>query len=557
MPTQTCDAKANIRGYRTRVRDTFTRANSNSALGTADTGQTWAQETGFSGIYGISAHRPWAVSGAANDAGSTLLHQLLNGYIVQANVRVDPAARFGLIWRSNGALTPGGQKFYAELYFSSGVSRLIVVRQVSAVLTTLYDQPTVPALSPDETVLLKVQVIGNLHRLWIGDTLQTEISDSTHPANVRGGIVIGSNTYSGLDNFEVQEWGSTHTCTAKASILNTVEQTVTAKAAIHNTVEQTCEALAAITDQTLQQCAAKAFILDHVFAEVLDDLILETDDAPPEREVYEDADAFSVQREQGGSEEVVIWELATQFNSATSGTVRAKASIRKKTTQTATARAFITQRIQQFCTAKASIRPRFLKTVSARAKIFGRTSRTVEARASIDNRVERTCTARARIRRAQFQCTAKARIYVATGNEKFCSAKASITPQQLQKVDAKAAIRKTIAQTCSARAHIHVVTDAFVRARIRAYITTSLEVEYFVRQAIDERLAVNYNVSGGTRQLQFSTAQARIRKGVEARLTVTYSVAYNMPDGCVVRPTQRLQTRAARVCYARARIIRP
>lgn len=553
-PRSTVDARANIRGYRHRVFDTFTRADSSTTLGTADTGQLWAVETGFAaGVYGISANRPWAVSGAASDGGATLLHGMTEEYIVQSSVRVDPGSRFGLIWRSNGILTPGGQKFYATLFFSGAVSRLVITRQSGVTFTDLYDQPTVPALSADQVVQLKIQAIGNLFTFWIDDIIQTTLTDATHAANTRAGIIIGTNSYSGIDNFGIFDWGATQTGTARCAIRNTVTQTGTARCAIRDVETHTITARTKITTQTLRQCTVKVSILDQVYEESIDDIAVLTA-ASPTRQTHDDRDEFSVERTQPDPGDAVIWELSTQFNSATFGTVKAKASIRNIPFATVDALAHITGRQRQQCDARARINPRLIKSVTARAKMIGRTVRSINAKANIQAVIEQTCTVRARIRRIQFECDAQARIRVTSGNEKTCSARASMTPQQLQKCTARAAIHQTISNTTTARCRIRVITDAFVRARIVGIITATLEVSYNILGRIDERLAVNYNVSGSSRVYEFTTVQARIRKPVETTLTVTYNVSYNMPEGYVHRPTQRIVARSTRQVYARARI---
>ena len=116
--------------------------------------------------------------------------------------------------------------------------------------------------------------------------------------------------------------------------------------------------------------------------------------------------------------------------------------------------------------------------------------------------------------------------------------------------------------TCRARIlHATAVEQFQARARIRAQVSGGLEVSFRIASAIAYTLPVQFNATGGTQVFSLFSSRARIQILADARTSVDFTVEYQVPTTCVLRPTQRVggthhsaRSGIVALFYCRARI---
>lgn len=155
------------------VGDTFTKANSTTSLGTADTGQTWQKYDFRSAVYGISANQAYpAVVGwdypAFIDTG------ISDNYDYSLRLAVVGSGN-QIMWRIAGDL---------NYLIISGTN---IRRVVSNVWTTI---GTIPTLVNGDVV--KIQVRGNVHTIFVNGVQRAQVTESAHATATKVGFSSNS-----------------------------------------------------------------------------------------------------------------------------------------------------------------------------------------------------------------------------------------------------------------------------------------------------------------------------------------------------------------------------
>lgn len=164
--------------------------------------------------------------------------------------------------------------------------------------------------------------------------------------------------------------------------------------------------------------------------------------------------------------------------------------------------------------------------------------------------------ARARIARtetAEFTC--RANITHQTRVE--FQARARILRTETPQFTCRARIARSETAQFTSRAKIIQadVVGFTCRARIKAQTSATLEATFNVFQRIRAQVPVFYNITAAERKYALFSCQARIRAVATARLAVSFTIDYQVPTDCVVRPTQRINTRTVHQFSARAHIV--
>lgn len=537
MPIQTIDQQASIQQFRSlgTIFDRFTRANSASTLDSLDSGQTWTVETGSGAVWGISEQQPYVVSGANALSGAVVETNISTAVLIELDVTVTEGHSAGVIYRSDGNHT-SGNKWLALLTIVSGAGRLTIQR-VSAGSATTVATVSGLAITEGQVKKLGVHLFADAHKFFLNDSLLHELSDATHQARTKHGIIVTANGTKNLDNFFVREVGANQTIRMRANLQNTVTRTINLRASVLNTVTQTTTARAAITGQTLQRLDMRAKL--QTKARVAETAGDDLTGASATRTTHEDHDDFSVDRVVPNNQDAYIWTLDTQFLASREAKFTVRANIRNVTSKAIQLRAKMTSQVLQRIDMRARVAPRLSKTITMRAKIAAAPTKTFTARASVRNTVTRTLDMRARIRRIEFQIDMRASISNLV--TQAVQARASITPQQLAKIDMRAAVQQIVTQTTRMRARILPETSLRMRALMLGFVTGSLEVTFDVAQVVTARLPVTFDVSAGVKQSSIVTMRAKIASPRSAELTVEFQVDNPMPSEITTRPTERIK----------------
>lgn len=535
MPTATIDSQAAVQQFRTdgTIFDRFARANSAVTLDSLDSGETWAVETGSGAVWGVSEQRPYAVSGSNTISGAVVETNISTAVLIELDVTVTAGHSAGIIYRSDGNHT-SGNKWLALLTISGTAGQLTIQRISAAVATTIATVTGLPIVE-GQTVKLGVHLFGSTHKIWINDILYREVSDATHLTRTKHGIIITANGTKNMDNFFVREVGANQLIQMRASVLNTVTQTMTMRASILDVETQTMTMRAAVTAQTLQRLDMRAAIQTRVrVIETAGDVITDED---AERITHEDAGDFSVQRT--SDQDSFIWTLDTQFLNSHEAKFTARANIRATVPRTMTMLAKLTAQSLQSMQMRGRIAPRLSKMMTMRARLLAAPSGSIQLRASVRKTVTQDMTMRARIRRIEFHIQMLASI--SNSVTQTMEMRARLTPQDQAKIDMRASINQIVPQIMQMRGRVLPDTRLSMKALLLGFTTASLEVTYDVAERVTARLPVEFRVTGGARVSQVMTMRAKIASPRTASLTVEFAVHNPMPVDVATRPTERVK----------------
>lgn len=167
--------------------DLFTRANAVGDLGTALSGDVWADDAGFD--IATNKARPNVATlqipnlalGAANCVCEVSL----------SNMSADTDEEVGLIYRHADASN------YWRVYVDDGTDEVILEKVVAGVVTELSS----PAWTPTDTAELRVIAQGNRHRVWLDRKLVIDVTDAALNTNTRAGLFSRSTTVVDFDDY--------------------------------------------------------------------------------------------------------------------------------------------------------------------------------------------------------------------------------------------------------------------------------------------------------------------------------------------------------------------
>ncbi|MBF8255128.1 MAG: hypothetical protein HW375_35 [Anaerolineales bacterium] len=167
--------------------DLFTRANAAGDLGTALSGDVWADDAGFD--IASNTARPnvatLQIPNVALGAANCVVEASL------ANMSADADEEVGLIYRHADASN------YWRVYLDDGTDEVILEKVVAGVVTELAS----PAWTPTDTAELRVIAQGSRHRVWVDRKLVIDVTDSALSANPRVGLFSRSTTAVTWDDF--------------------------------------------------------------------------------------------------------------------------------------------------------------------------------------------------------------------------------------------------------------------------------------------------------------------------------------------------------------------
>lgn len=170
------------------VSDTFTRADSAVALGTADTGQVWSSLGGTEGIQSNQAYV--AVDGGGNNNVAVIDSGLANGSVQMTLAVADSSAR--LVWRA------------------TDVSNFFMADTVSGARYDLYRRETgtfnlldAAAVVPANGDILKAVLTATGFEFWVNGVLQKTIVDAFQTTATKHGIGFAAVNTARIDNFSV------------------------------------------------------------------------------------------------------------------------------------------------------------------------------------------------------------------------------------------------------------------------------------------------------------------------------------------------------------------
>jgi len=182
---------ATLFGSKVIVSDTFTRADSNTTLGNAETGQAWS--ISGTAVYGIASNKAKRVSGSVwtfpyIDAGVPDCSMSVTLSVKSATefwiIRMVDATNFLMVQHSAGSL-----KFY--LY-----------KCVNDTLTGIATSGNCTNVNGD---VLKFVLSGTSIKLYQNGTLRIDTTDSTHQTGTKFGFGCSDgNTISRFDDFIVE-----------------------------------------------------------------------------------------------------------------------------------------------------------------------------------------------------------------------------------------------------------------------------------------------------------------------------------------------------------------
>ena len=169
------------------VYDLFTRANAVGDLGTALSGDAWADDTTFD--IASNAARPNTATGAltpnlALGAANCVVE------ISLSNMSADTDESVGMVYRYADA-----NNYWAA--FVSDFTNLVYLRKVVAGVTT----DVTVAWTPTDTAELRVIVQGNRHRVWVDRKLVHDTTDAALNTNTRVGLYSNATTVVTFDDF--------------------------------------------------------------------------------------------------------------------------------------------------------------------------------------------------------------------------------------------------------------------------------------------------------------------------------------------------------------------
>lgn len=175
-------------GVRTLVSDTFTRADSTSTLGSADTGQAWSAQVGT-----------WGISG--NQACETLATGSANA-VVDAGV-ADGEAEVDVTWQSGqGGLVArsvdGNDLLLAIIYAGT----LELYKIVAGLSTALGSYAWTPVMGT--TYNLRISARGSAIKVYLDGTERIAVTETAHQSATKWGIWASSSSANRFDNFKVR-----------------------------------------------------------------------------------------------------------------------------------------------------------------------------------------------------------------------------------------------------------------------------------------------------------------------------------------------------------------
>lgn len=155
------------------IRDTFSRPNSTSDLGIADTGQAW---TVSSGVWGIDASRAYA----STPPGEAFVEAGIADVVVQA--AITHGGDNGLVFRITGT----GSFLMARF----GADKVELYRKQSGTFTLLASVAYAIALGAIAT--LKVRAVGSAIEVYANDVLQISATEPFQATVTRHGLYAGT-----------------------------------------------------------------------------------------------------------------------------------------------------------------------------------------------------------------------------------------------------------------------------------------------------------------------------------------------------------------------------
>ena len=180
-------------GPQTIVSDAFNRANNASALGVADSGQTW---TTLDGTHGIIANQAYAATAAADNQGSSYIDAGRADVTIQATFAVNNDRGPRLIWRLSDV------NDYFLLQQESGTGYVAYRLQGAGLFTSI---GSTSGVTPSNGDVVTVILSGNAFAVQINGTTRITGTDSFNATATKHGIGFGSTDASTgrIDNFTV------------------------------------------------------------------------------------------------------------------------------------------------------------------------------------------------------------------------------------------------------------------------------------------------------------------------------------------------------------------
>lgn len=259
----TIQARAHIPAFTHFIFDSFDRADSVGSLGTADSGQTWSNDTALT--YHVASNQAAATS--ASFAGGAEIDSGVAGTTaapiqIAVDCILDATDATGVIFRSGGPTD--NNRFFCYLINVSGTYNIRLIRELGGSFSggTLIDQAAVGgSFNAGETHRLVVILQDTSITVFVDDVRQGGVVTSTFLTNTWHGIFI-SGTSGRLDNFNINAQQSAWSIRAKASInSNLHDETIQAKANINASLQtRTLQAQAHILQGVQKQLQAKAHI---------------------------------------------------------------------------------------------------------------------------------------------------------------------------------------------------------------------------------------------------------------------------------------------------------
>lgn len=176
-------------GTRTLVSDTFTRADSATTLGTADTGQAWVAMVG---TWGLAGGQAYLVSATADAAA------VVDAGVADCTVRVTIPTAAGAVCGLTFRLTDASNYWRVV---RSGVSNVVLQKTVAGARTTV---ATATATIADGAVL-EVRGAGSAISVTLGGVLLTalSVSDAFNATATKHGLHCNNNATTRFDGFRV------------------------------------------------------------------------------------------------------------------------------------------------------------------------------------------------------------------------------------------------------------------------------------------------------------------------------------------------------------------
>jgi hypothetical protein len=184
--------------------DRFTRADSTTSLGNAESGQAWGTpfiDTGVSGpnTYGISAGRAYVATYGSNPTCVWLAKAVGTAlYTVTCDITWATGAFPGVLFGGNGLSPIGSATFYLAQFRSTG---LLVFRGDLGSYTVLGTDSFTP--TNGQTYRLRVEFAPGSQRVFRDEALVLTLADATYSGQYVGFRAAAAGTGESWDNLRV------------------------------------------------------------------------------------------------------------------------------------------------------------------------------------------------------------------------------------------------------------------------------------------------------------------------------------------------------------------